>query len=116
MQSRKLTVRRTFHAPPAEVFQAFVSAEAIKEWWAPDGYVTVEVQLEARVGGQFRHVMRSETGSQVVYEHGRFKEVSPPHRLVFTLVFERRSTGPPFARVGLADHETLRHRGISCPG
>lgn len=107
MQARKLTVRRIFQAPPEEVFQAFVSAEAIKEWWAPEGYVTVEVQAEVRVGGQFRLVTRSETGSQVVYEHGTFREISPPNRLVFTLAFESRSVGVPFAQVGLADHQTL---------
>ena len=107
MQSRKLTVRRTFQAPPEEVFRAFVSLEAIKEWWAPKGHVTLEVQVDVRVGGQFRLVTRSETGSRVVYEHGSFMEISPPNKLVFTHVFERRSTGVPFAEVGLADYQTL---------
>ncbi len=107
MQSRKLTLRRTFHAPPETVFQAFVSAEALKEWWSPTGYVAVEAHVEVRVGGQYSLVMRAQTGAETVYVHGSYQEISPPDKLVFTHTFERRGGGALFAPVGLADHQTL---------
>jgi uncharacterized protein YndB with AHSA1/START domain len=57
--------------------------------------------VDARVGGQYRVVMRAHTGSEIVYVHGTFLEISPPTRLVFTHTFERRSSHAPLAEVGL---------------
>ena len=107
MRDRSLTLRRIFHAPPQEVFRAFVSAGALQEWWSPKGYIVVEAYADAHVGGQYRLVMRSQTGSETVYVHGSYREISPPNKLVFTHMFERRDGGEMFARVGLADHQTL---------
>ena len=107
MQTRTLTLRQTFHAPPAMVFQAFVSAEALKEWWSPEGYGALEVHVDARVGARYSVVMRSQAGSDFVYVHGVYREISPPRRLVFTHKFEHRGSSAPFARVGLTGHATL---------
>ena len=106
MSKSKLTLRRIFHASPKEVFQAFVSAEALKEWWSCEGYITVEAHADVRVGGRYSIVMRSQTGSETVYVHGLYQDISPPTKIVFTHVFESRSSGA-FAGVGLADHQTL---------
>jgi uncharacterized protein YndB with AHSA1/START domain len=103
----RLTFRQTFHAPPDVVFEAFVSAEALKEWWSPEGYAAEEVQVDARVGGRYSVMMRSHTGSDTVYVSGVYREISRPHRLVFTHMFEHRGSSAPFARLGLAGHETL---------
>jgi uncharacterized protein YndB with AHSA1/START domain len=107
VQARKLTRRRIFHASPEEVFQAFVSAEALKEWWSPEGYVVVEAHTDVRVGGQYRLVMRAQIGSETVYVRGAYEEITPPHKLVFTHMFEQQGRGGPLARVGLAGHQTL---------
>ncbi len=106
MEARKLTRRRIFHASPEEVFQAFVSAEALKEWWSPEGYTVIEAHADVRVGGQYSLVMRTETGSETVYVRGSYEEIAPPHKLVFTHMFERRGGSAPFVRVGLAAHLT----------
>ena len=107
VRAGRLTFRQTFHAPPEVVFEAFVSAEALKEWWSPAGYAAVEVQVDARVGGQYSVVMRSHAGSDTVYVRGVYREISRPRRLVFTHMFEHRGSSAPFAQVGLAGHETL---------
>jgi len=107
MRTGRLTFRQTFNAPPEAVFDAFVSAEALKEWWSPEGYGAVEVQADARVGGSYSVVMRSHAGSDTVYVRGVYRELSRPRRLVFTHMFEHRGSSASFARVGLVDHETL---------
>lgn len=107
MHAGRLTFRQTFHAPPEAVFAAFVSAEALKEWWSPEGYAAVEVQVDARVGGRYSVVMRSHAGSDTVYVRGVYREISRARRLVFTHRFEHRGSSVPFARLGLAGHETL---------
>jgi uncharacterized protein YndB with AHSA1/START domain len=106
VQARRLTLRRTFQAPPDAVFQAFVSAEALKEWWSPEGYVAVDAHADVRVGGRYSLVMRAQDGPETVYVHGTYKEIDPPNRLVFTHVFERRGGGALFVPAGLADHQT----------
>src|SRR5262245_57729728 len=107
MQTDRLILRRTFQASATELFQAFVSAAALKEWWSPEGFVAVAAQVDARVGGQYSLVMRSQTDSHVVYVRGLYREITPPTKLVFTHVFEAGSTYPPFAAAGLIGHETL---------
>jgi uncharacterized protein YndB with AHSA1/START domain len=104
--ARKLTYRRIFQASPEEVFQAFVSAEALREWWSPKGYVVVEAHADARVGGHYSLVMRTPTGSETVHVRGSYEEITPPHKLVFTHTFEDQGSGGLFARVGLAAHLT----------
>jgi uncharacterized protein YndB with AHSA1/START domain len=104
---RKLTIRRTFRAPTEAVFQAFLSAEALREWWSPEGYVAVDAHADARVGGQYRLVMRAQTGSDTVYVEGHYREITPPSKLVFTHTFARQEGGTQFAAVGLTGHQTL---------
>jgi uncharacterized protein YndB with AHSA1/START domain len=104
---RKLTIRRTFRAPAAAVFQAFLSAEALREWWSPAGYVAVEAHADARVGGQYRLVMRSQAGSDAVYVQGSYREITPPSKLVFTHTFARQEGGTQYAAVDLTGHQTL---------
>jgi uncharacterized protein YndB with AHSA1/START domain len=103
----RLTLRHAFPAPLEAVFDAFVSAEALKDWWSPEGYAAVEVQVDARVGGRYSVVMRSLAGSDTVFVSGVYREISRPRRLVFTHMFEHRGNSAPFTRVGLAGHETL---------
>jgi uncharacterized protein YndB with AHSA1/START domain len=103
----KLTFRRTFPVPPEKVFQAFLSGEALKAWWSPEGYVAAEAQADVRPGGEYRLVMRSQTGTETVYIRGVYREVDPPRRLVFTHTFESRGSSAPFLRAGLVGHETL---------
>jgi uncharacterized protein YndB with AHSA1/START domain len=107
VEARKLTFRRTFSAPPEKVFRAFVTGDALKEWWSPDGYVAIEASVDARPGGAYRIVMRSQAGGETVSVRGIYREVSPPHRLVFTHSFEGRGDSAPFGRAGLVGHETL---------
>lgn len=105
--ARTLTLRRIFQAPAAAVFQAFLSAEALGEWWSPAGYMTIEAHADSQVGGRYRLVMRSQSGSDTVYVHGIYQEISPPSKLVFTHTFARFEGAPQVAAAGLTGHQTL---------
>ena len=83
-QSQSLVITRVFDAPPSLVFQAWTDPEHLKHWQgAPRGFhVTVE-KKDLRTGGSFRICMHSsEFGDKRL--QGRYKEVVPPERLVFT--------------------------------
>jgi uncharacterized protein YndB with AHSA1/START domain len=77
-----IEIRRRLPAPAAEVFRWWTEADRLCEWMSPVG--TVEAQVDLRVGGALRIVMR---GEGTVIEHfGEYIEIDPPRRLVFTWV------------------------------
>lgn len=85
---REVLVARTFHAPPRHVFDAWTQPELVRKWWAPKGMgaEVVECQADLRVGGKYRYVLRG-PGGEMAFS-GRYTEISPPSRLVYTHVFE----------------------------
>jgi uncharacterized protein YndB with AHSA1/START domain len=75
-----IEIRRRLPATVAEVFSWWTEADRLQEWMSPVG--TVEVEVDLRVGGALRIVMR---GDGTVIEHvGEYVEIEPPRRLVFT--------------------------------
>ena len=95
---RELVVTRTFDAPRALVFAAWTNPEHLVRWWGPKGFTTPSCAMEVRPGGGFRTVMRSPEGT-VHRLRGRYREVVPPERLVFTFAWEDEAGRP--------GHETL---------
>jgi uncharacterized protein YndB with AHSA1/START domain len=49
-------------------------------------------EAEVRVGGSYRYVVKLERGGQFAFT-GRYIEVAPPSRLVYTEVFEPTAAG-----------------------
>jgi uncharacterized protein YndB with AHSA1/START domain len=75
-----IEIRRRLPASVAEVFRWWTEADLLREWMSPIG--TVEAEVDLRVGGALRIVMR---GDGTVIEHvGEYVEIEPPRRLVFT--------------------------------
>ncbi|MGI5486820.1 metalloregulator ArsR/SmtB family transcription factor [Microtetraspora malaysiensis] len=58
-------IERTYQAPADVVFDAWTNPEVIKKWWhaGPD-WDTVEAQVDLRVGGHLRVVMRDTEGAE----------------------------------------------------
>ncbi len=81
-------IRRRLPAPVSEVFRWWTDVDRLQQWMSPIG--TVEAEVDLRVGGGLRILMR---GEGTVIEHfGEFLEIEPPRRLVFTWI--SRFTGP----------------------
>jgi uncharacterized protein YndB with AHSA1/START domain len=75
-----IVIQRRLPAPTAEVFRWWTRADLLRQWMAPVG--TVEAEVDLRVGGALRIVMR---GEGMVIEHvGEFTEIEEPRRLAFT--------------------------------
>ena len=88
-----LRIERTFAAPAAVVFAAWTSAGMLRRWWpaGPDWDTTV-ADVDVRVGGLLRLVMRSPDGAEFGGE-GRYVEITPPTRLVFTWQWDAPELG-----------------------
>jgi uncharacterized protein YndB with AHSA1/START domain len=83
---RELVVTRTFNAPARIVFEAWTTPELLKRWWAPKSFGVSFISCEAdyRSGGTYRFVMGHPSLEQPKEFFGRFVEVTPPSRLVWT--------------------------------
>ena len=82
---RELVVTRTFNAPARLVFEAWTRPELLKRWWAPKstGMSLISCEADVRVGGRYRFEFGHE-GSKPLAFFGRYVEVTPYSRLVWT--------------------------------
>jgi uncharacterized protein YndB with AHSA1/START domain len=86
---REIVITRSFRAPPRIVFEAFTKSEHVRKWWAPRsrGVELVACDADVSVGGAYRYVMRVRDLGDMAFS-GRYVELTPPSRLVYTQVFE----------------------------
>ena len=82
---RELVVTRTFNGPPRIVFEAWTKPELFKQWWVPRsmGMILRSCEMDVRVGGGYRLAFGDDASSPAEF-FGRYVEVTPPSRLVWT--------------------------------
>ena len=85
--THQIVITRSFDAPRELVYKAFTDPDAVRRWWGVGDDDTVVHQLEARAGGRWRFVQRSQDGSEHGF-HGVYHEASAPERLVYTFEWE----------------------------
>jgi uncharacterized protein YndB with AHSA1/START domain len=86
-------MERTYQAPAAEVFDAWTSEEVIRRWWhAEHDWETTEAEVDLRVGGAIRVVMRNPHKDIEYGGGGKYTEVEPPTRLAFTWIWDGDTT------------------------
>ncbi len=83
---REIVVTRTVAAPARIVFQAWSRPELFQRWWAPQshGLSIAAFEADVRAGGSYRLEMRHPSFEQPMAFFGRYLEVVPPTRLVWT--------------------------------
>jgi uncharacterized protein YndB with AHSA1/START domain len=83
-----LRIERTFPARAEDVFDAWTSAEVMRRWFhvGPD-WETPVAEVDLRVGGCIRIVMRKPDGSEAGAS-GRYTLIERPRRLVMTWRFD----------------------------
>jgi len=80
---RDFVITRTLSAPRSLVFEAWTNTKYLSQWWGPRPFTTPVCQLDLRVGGALRIVMRSVDGVDYPIT-GVFIEIERPERLVMT--------------------------------
>src|SRR3982751_4087436 len=83
---RELVVTRTFNAPARIVFEAWARPELFKRWWVPKsfGLTLLSCEMDVRTGGGYRLVSTPPASGEPMAFFGRYNEVTPPSRLVWT--------------------------------
>jgi uncharacterized protein YndB with AHSA1/START domain/predicted enzyme related to lactoylglutathione lyase len=78
---RELRIERVFDAPRERVWQAMTDRKLVRQWWGRGHKLVIE-RMEVRRGGHWRFVEHAPDG--VHGFEGRYREVTPPERLVQT--------------------------------
>src|ERR1700753_1194112 len=83
---RELVATRTFDGPARIVFEAWTKPELIMRWWAPAsfGISFLSCETDVRTGGSYRYVFRHPASGEPMAFFGRYIEVAPNARLVWT--------------------------------
>ena len=81
---REVVITRTFNAPAHLVFEAWTKPELMRRWWVPksSGLTLLSCEMDVRTGGTYRFVFQHPSGPMAFF--GRYVEVSPHSRLVWT--------------------------------
>jgi uncharacterized protein YndB with AHSA1/START domain len=90
-QTRVLRIERSFDASIERVFEAWTNEEVLRRWlYGMPGWETPTAEVDLRVGGTIRIVMRDPVEGTEAGARGEYSVVDPPHRLVFTWVWDDR--------------------------
>lgn len=81
----EIVLTRVFAAPRRLVFDAWTRPELLRRWFGPHGYELVVCEIDLRVGGRWRYVLRAPDGAEMGL-HGVYREIVVPKRLVTTEV------------------------------
>jgi len=84
-KDREIHIERIFNAPRERVWQAMTDPDLVAEWWGRGNKLVIE-KLEVKRGGHWRFVEHSNDG--VHGFEGRFREVTPPERIVQTFEWD----------------------------
>lgn len=81
---RELVASRIINGPSNLVFEAWTKPELFKKWWVPKSapITLVSYEMDIRTGGKYR--LRFSMGSQSMEFFGKYLEVTPHSRLVWT--------------------------------
>jgi uncharacterized protein YndB with AHSA1/START domain len=82
----ELVITRVFDAPARLVFEAWTKPELFKQWWVPksSGATLLSCAQDVRVGGSYRLEFAHPKGGTPMAFFGRYLEVVPNARLVWT--------------------------------
>jgi uncharacterized protein YndB with AHSA1/START domain len=84
---REIAFTRVFDAPRHVVWDAFTKPELLKRWFGPRGWSLVVCEVDLRVGGGFRFVLRGPGGKDMGMR-GVYREIVPPERSVHMESFD----------------------------
>ena len=80
----EFVISRTFDAPRELIWKAWTDPKEMTQWWGPRGFANPVCELDVRVGGAWRIVMRSSEGGDYPC-HGFYREIIDQEKLVMTM-------------------------------
>lgn len=89
---REAIITRTFAGPRRLVFDAMTKPEHTKRWYGMKILTLSVCEIDLRVGGTWRYVLRAPDGSEHGFT-GVYRVIAPPERIVRTENYEALGPG-----------------------
>ncbi len=80
---REIFISREFNAPRELVWEAMTNPKHVVNWWGPRGFSMTIQEMDFRVGGEWKHVLRGPDGVNYP-NYSVFQEIVKPGRIVFS--------------------------------
>jgi uncharacterized protein YndB with AHSA1/START domain len=84
---REIVLTRIFDAARNLVFDAWTKPELLRRWFGPRGWSLAVCEVDLKVGGTWRFVVRGPNGTEMGMR-GVYREIVPPERLVHSETFD----------------------------
>jgi uncharacterized protein YndB with AHSA1/START domain len=85
---KEILMQRAFDAPRHLVFETMTRPEYVRRWWCCfDGFTMPVCDIDFRVGGRYRYVLRGPDGADIAF-YGEYREIVAPERIVHTEFYE----------------------------
>jgi uncharacterized protein YndB with AHSA1/START domain len=91
-KENELLITYEFDAPRELVFHAWKDPEHLKHWYAPDGCTIEFKSLDVKPGGTFHSCIHDPVHGEC-WIKGIYREVTPPEKLVMTMVLSNAQGG-----------------------
>jgi uncharacterized protein YndB with AHSA1/START domain len=101
---REILIERTFDAPRRLVFEALTKPEHVAHWYGPRSMTLQVCEIDFRVGGRWRYVLRDPAGTDHGFS-GEYREIVPPQRIVTTEGYEAMPGHEYVATLTLDEHD-----------
>ncbi|MCO5073760.1 MAG: SRPBCC family protein [Rhizobiaceae bacterium] len=86
--SNTVRLHRVIAAKPAKIYRAFTESDAVASWLPPDGFLRTVHELNPTIGGLHRMSFRNFTTGDSHSFGGKYLELVPNERLVYTDRFD----------------------------
>ncbi len=83
-----IRLHRVIPVKPEKIYRAFVEPDAIASWLPPFGFICTVHEMDAKVGGGHRMSFRNFTTGHSHSFGGKYLELVPGERLVYTDSFD----------------------------
>lgn len=93
MDTKTLTIERTFDAPKSKVWQAYANKDLFSQWWGPEGWETTVKEFSFKPGGRNHYRMKcvdenqGEWFGQESWGLMEYKAVEEPDRFTYVDYF-----------------------------
>ena len=88
MATNTVRLHRVLRAPPAKVYRAFLTADAMAKWIPPNGFTCTVHHMDARVGGTFKMSFTNFTTEKSQSFGGEYLELVPNALIHYTDKFD----------------------------
>lgn len=80
----KVNAEKDFTVPVERLYQAWITAEDLKQWWKPADNTLTDVEQEVKENGQIKYQFEGKNNETQLVITGEYKEVKENEKLVYT--------------------------------